>query len=56
MTYLFSKKKYLGYLLSMYCTMSVYYNCTCRNVNLASIATLPTEAGDDLEEQDMYSP
>ena len=28
----------------------------CRNVNLASIPTLPTEVGDGLEEKDMYSP
>ena len=27
-----------------------------RNVNLATIATLPTEAGDGLKEQDTYSP
>ena len=34
----------------------MFDNKYCRNVNLASIATLPTEAGDGLEEQDMYSP
>ena len=28
----------------------------CWNIDLASIATLPTEDGDGLEEQDMYSP
>ena len=28
----------------------------CCNIDLASIATLPTKVGDGLEEQDMYSP
>ena len=28
----------------------------CENIDLASIATLPTEVGDGLEEQDTNSP
>ena len=34
---------------------SVFFK-ECCNIDLASIATLPTEVGDGLEEQDMYSP
>ena len=31
-------------------------NAKCENIDLTSIATLPTEVGDGLEEQDTYSP
>ena len=31
-------------------------NAKCENIDLASIATLPTEVGDGLEEQDTYFP
>mgnify|MGYP007125154120 CR=1 FL=1 len=30
-------------------------NTVCENIDLASIATLPTEVGDGLEEQDAYN-
>ena len=38
------------------CIIYIIWKDYCENIDLASIATLPTEVGDGLKEQDTYSP